>query len=100
MLPEENQKETQLENNVIEKKSANYSFLLTLVALLILTGIFGIYYFSSLLPQIQNEVYAEENNTPKIIGGDKDEYGCLIAAGYSWCETKNKCLRTWEEACE
>jgi hypothetical protein len=37
---------------------------------------------------------------PKLIGGDKDSHGCLIAAGYSWCEIKNKCLRTWEEKCE
>jgi putative hemolysin len=36
---------------------------------------------------------------PKPIGGDKDSHGCLIAAGYSWCETKQKCLRTWEENC-
>jgi putative hemolysin len=34
-----------------------------------------------------------------IIGGDKDEHGCLIAAGYSWCDAKQKCLRTWEENC-
>jgi hypothetical protein len=36
----------------------------------------------------------------RLIGGDKDSHGCLIAAGYSWCEAKNKCLRTWEEKCE
>ena len=35
----------------------------------------------------------------KQIGGDKDEHGCLIAAGYTWCEPKQKCLRTWEEEC-
>ncbi|MCR4368522.1 MAG: hypothetical protein NUV67_01300 [archaeon] len=35
----------------------------------------------------------------QIIGGDKDENGCLIAAGYSWCEIKQKCLREWEEPC-
>ena len=35
----------------------------------------------------------------KIIGGDKDEHGCLIGAGYTWCESKEKCLRTWEEEC-
>jgi putative hemolysin len=34
-----------------------------------------------------------------IIGGETDEHGCLIAAGYSWCEAKQKCLRTWEENC-
>jgi len=39
----------------------------------------------------------EENSI--IIGGDKDEGGCLIAAGYSWCEAKQKCLRIFEEDC-
>jgi len=34
-----------------------------------------------------------------LIGGDKDAHGCLIAAGYSWCQSKNKCLRPWEESC-
>ena len=37
--------------------------------------------------------------TEKPIGGEKDEHGCLLAAGYIWCESKEKCLRTWEEAC-
>ncbi len=36
----------------------------------------------------------------QIIGGDKDEHGCYVAAGYSWCETKQKCYRAWEENCE
>ena len=34
-----------------------------------------------------------------IIGGEKDEGGCLTAAGYSWCAEKNKCLRPFEEFC-
>ncbi|MFH1240129.1 MAG: hypothetical protein V1672_02835 [Candidatus Diapherotrites archaeon] len=36
----------------------------------------------------------------QIVGGDKDEHGCIGSAGYSWCEAKQKCLRTWEEPCE
>lgn len=36
----------------------------------------------------------------KLIGGQKDEHGCLIAAGYTWCQSKQKCLRTWEEECQ
>ena len=35
-----------------------------------------------------------------IVGGDKDEHGCIGSAGYSWCEEKQKCLRVWEESCE
>jgi hypothetical protein len=37
--------------------------------------------------------------TTQIIGGNKDEHGCLGSAGYSWCAVKNKCLRVWEESC-
>jgi hypothetical protein len=37
---------------------------------------------------------------PNVIGGERDKHGCLVAAGYSWCAVKNKCLRTWEEKCE
>jgi len=40
------------------------------------------------------------NPKPHLIGGDEDAGGCLIGAGYSWCEVKNKCLRVWEEKCE
>ncbi|MFH1367280.1 MAG: hypothetical protein ABIH38_04850 [Patescibacteria group bacterium] len=41
----------------------------------------------------------ENENTNQLIGGDTDEHGCLIAAGYSWCESEAKCLRIWEEDC-
>jgi hypothetical protein len=34
-----------------------------------------------------------------IVGGDRDEHGCIGSAGYSWCEPKQKCLRVWEEEC-
>jgi putative hemolysin len=34
-----------------------------------------------------------------IVGNDRDEHGCIGSAGYSWCEAKQKCLRTWEENC-
>ncbi len=32
-------------------------------------------------------------------GGCIDEHGCNPTAGYTWCDSKQKCLRTWEEAC-
>lgn len=35
-----------------------------------------------------------------LVGGDEDEHGCKPSAGYTWCEPKQKCLRTWEESCE
>ncbi len=41
-----------------------------------------------------------ETPTEALVGGDQDEHGCKASAGYSWCEIKQKCLRTWEEKCE
>lgn len=47
------------------------------------------------------EYDTEEGNADEgLIGGDTDEYGCLIAAGFSWCEAKSECIRVWEESCE
>jgi hypothetical protein len=34
-----------------------------------------------------------------IVGGDKDEHGCIGSAGYSWCASSQKCIRVWEEDC-
>lgn len=38
-------------------------------------------------------------NIGTILGGDRDEHGCIGSAGYSWCEARKKCLRIWEEKC-
>lgn len=38
-------------------------------------------------------------STTMMPGSDRDSHGCIPSAGYSWCESKQKCLRTWEEAC-
>jgi len=37
-------------------------------------------------------------DTP-IVGNDKDIHGCIGSAGYSWCDVKQKCLRSFEENC-
>jgi hypothetical protein len=53
------------------------------------------------LPERQiEELEQAENRLPDIAGNDRDEYGCIPSAGYTWCEEKDKCLRTWEEECE
>jgi len=48
--------------------------------------------------QPAKEDLSEEPAKP-LVGGDKDEYGCIPSAGYVWCESKQKCLRLWEEDC-
>ncbi len=36
---------------------------------------------------------------PQPIGGQKDAHGCLVAAGYSWCDARKECERPWERYC-
>lgn len=38
-------------------------------------------------------------NQQTVVGDDKDEHNCIGSAGYSWCEAKQKCIRSWEEYC-
>ena len=26
--------------------------------------------------------------------------GCIISAGYSWCDILGRCIRSWEEVCQ
>lgn len=47
-----------------------------------------------------SEEILDQTSQPVIVGGDRDEHGCIGSAGYSWCEIKQKCLRVWEEKCE
>lgn len=35
-----------------------------------------------------------------IVGGSRDNNNCLISAGYSWCESSNSCIRSWETPCK
>lgn len=38
----------------------------------------------------------EEQDTEVLIGGDRDEHGCIIAAGYSFNENIGACVRQFE----
>lgn len=36
---------------------------------------------------------------PPLVGGQKDAHGCLAPAGYSWCDARQECERSWERYC-
>lgn len=47
--------------------------------------------------QKQNESQeAEQEGTEQAIGGDKDEHGCLTAAGETWSELLQSCVKVFE----
>ncbi|MCL5435819.1 MAG: hypothetical protein M1275_01955 [Patescibacteria group bacterium] len=75
----------------------NKGKLATLLALVVILVIaLGAYFYLKHEPAQET---AKESATTTLVGGDRDEHGCIGSAGYSWCEPKNKCLRVWEESC-
>jgi len=66
---------------------------------------FTIILFSNETEEVVKKVYRKgrtryiEKEVEKIIGNETDEHGCLLMAGYTWCEPKQRCIRTWEEEC-
>lgn len=32
----------------------------------------------------------------ELVGGKKDDFGCIESAGYAWCEKLEGCVRSWE----
>jgi len=47
---------------------------------------------------IEEEAMVEETMEDEIplLGSDRDEFGCISSAGYSWSEEKQECVRPWE----
>jgi len=43
-----------------------------------------------------NEDYMPHRETNVMLGGERDEDGCLKSGGYAWCEKQNNCVRPWE----
>ncbi len=41
---------------------------------------------------------AETSNKGALVGGDRDEHGCISSAGYQWCSSLKQCIRPWELA--
>lgn len=73
-----------------QKKEGSILVAIIVIIVVILITSAGVYY-----------VYNNYKTTPEspMVGNDRDAYGCIGSAGYSWCEAKQKCLRPWEEKC-
>ena len=43
--------------------------------------------------------FEEVENSEKFVGDDLDEHGCLISAGFTYCEPLDLCVRLWKTEC-
>jgi len=72
----------------MDTKSTTKNFLVVILPALI--TVFVIFFI--IIPKIREN----RKDTEQIIGGDRDGYGCLGPAGYTWNEESSACLREWE----
>jgi hypothetical protein len=103
------QQEPPVENQIITletkpPKKPFYRSKVIWVALIVFAIFLGYYYYAighSLWPfDFLKQSIQPTPAESKLIGGDRDAHGCIGSAGYQWCETKQKCLRIWEEPCD
>ena len=40
------------------------------------------------------------STSTSMVGGENDAHGCLIGAGYTWCDSHESCIRSWVTPCE
>lgn len=72
----------------------------TLIIIIIaITVVIFVWLYEKDRPIDSEQIIQNYTNKKSIVGGDRDEHGCIGSAGYSWCEEKQKCLRSWEENC-
>jgi hypothetical protein len=48
--------------------------------------------FLIVMPKIREGRVVDE----QVVGGDSDEHGCILTAGYSWNREAGACVREWE----
>ncbi len=63
------------------------------VALIIISIVFSVAQF--VIAEHDPTTGEAEQESDMLIGGQTDEHGCLIPAGYSWDEQKQACIRPW-----
>jgi len=78
------------------KKKSVFIIIIVLAAVILLVTAF--FLFNRPKPSSPDNIIQDEG--AMVVGNDRDEHGCLGSAGYSWCEAKQKCLRSWEEKCD
>lgn len=52
-----------------------------------------------MLKLLINMLFISNVQGQMLAGSQRDEHGCVLDGGYSWCEQTNSCIRPWETDC-
>ena len=63
---------------------------------LLLNDTLEVFYTGKYTPGMPATKLVQYPQSP-IVGGDRDEHGCIGSAGYVWCEVQQDCIRLFEK---
>ena len=63
---------------------------------LLLNDTLEVFYTGKYTPGMPASKLVQYPQSP-IVGGDRDEHGCIGSAGYVWCEVQQDCIRLFEK---
>ncbi len=63
---------------------------------LLLNDTLEVFYTGNYTPGMQASKLVQYPQSP-LVGGDRDEHGCIGSAGYVWCEVQKDCIRLFEK---
>lgn len=63
---------------------------------LLLNDTLEVFYTGKYTPGMPASKLVQYPQSP-IVGGDRDEHGCIGSAGYVWCEVQKDCIRLFEK---
>ena len=46
-----------------------------------------------------NMLFITNVSAQMLVGGTRDDHGCVMDGGYTWCEETQICIRSWENEC-
>lgn len=63
---------------------------------LLLNDTLEVFYTGKYTPGMPASKLVQYPQSP-LVGGDRDEHGCIGSAGYVWCEVQKDCIRLFEK---
>ena len=82
-----------------QESSCQWPFIGPMLAAMVVTAFCLICWLTAAKPPDVQQSIAQQIREDSALGPDRDQRGCLQAAGFVWCQGLGKCIRPWKEAC-
>eukprot|EP00434_Breviolum_minutum_P033751 symbB.v1.2.029867.t1/scaffold3241.1/size60449/2 len=79
-----------------QESSCQWPFIGPMLAAMVVTAFCLICWLTAAKPPDVQQSIAQQIREDSALGPDRDQRGCLQAAGFVWCQGLGKCIRPWK----